>query len=368
VDSANGSPISGVTVSAHDASGSTTGSLYYHNSATNQYSSLLSSTSSSGKFVVFNVDIGRVNITCNSGADGNLFVHSQGYSASIVTLGATPNKNTVSWSGVTFNLGASGSAVQGAAEGSVTYELIGTGGSTGPSAANDGSFSIGTVNARNDFYVKCSKSGFIDSYNWKRTEGSNISTGSGGDLLIVDSDNLDELVPGSVTITSGTGMIRGAIGSTVSGLVVQAFDFHGTQIGVVRYGDNSDNGRPNDALTSTQSNGIFYVYNLPPGKPYLLCASKTGYATSAYVDVFGDSITLPRDLVPLAATQATIQVSGVLMTLQNVVLEDGTVNFLGTLLIAPSDSIGAYSQSSVPAKHVFILGTFADPPESLTNE
>jgi len=123
------------------------------------------------------------------------------------------------------------------------------------------------------------------------------------------------------------------------------------------YGDNGDNGRPSAVLTSTQTDGIFYVYNVPPGQIFLR-ATKTGQAVSTYVDVFADGITLPLDLVPLTQTQDTITLSGALASLQGFAVPEGNIVLMGLGVGDSSDAFGEYSMTGVPTSHVFIVRTY----------
>ncbi len=361
--------IAGVTIQAHNDAGLSAGGVFYQNATTGAYSALLTETQSTGWFVAMNVTPGRVNLKCAAGAgggagtDGNLYLDVKADSCVFAVITATSvAKSTVTWAGQTLNLGGTGTALPGAAEASVTYTRLGHSGSTGPSDGT-GLFNLGSVNAENTFLVRCSKAGLVDTYNTKVVGTSNLTGGAGGgDLLIVSPTNRDnELKPAAVSLTAGTGIIRGEVINASGGFTVEARDAAGTLVGEVWYGDNANFAKPSAAVTSTQADGVFYIYNVPPGQVLVRALKTGGSAASAttYVDVFADSISLPADLVPVAQSQDTISISGALVTMLGYGIQTGSIGFVGLAGVgATSDSFnGAYVMSGVPARHVLIART-----------
>jgi hypothetical protein len=355
-----GSPISGVTVEAHNDSGLAAGSLYYQSGTTLQFTPILTQTSSTGRFIVMNVSQGRVNLKCSGAADGNLYVRSVGNATVFCQLNATTPAASPqpTWSGVTQNLGGTGTALPSGPEPSVVHAALGTSGLAGTSDGTTGAFSYGTVHALSTYIVRCTKASFVDTYTYVSVGTTNLTSGGGGgNLLIASVTNRDnELVPAGLTLAAGTGMIRGRVMSSSGGFTVEARNSNDAAVGDVRYGGNGDFGRPNDSLTSTETDGFFYIYNLPPGQ-YLLRATKTGFATSTYVDVFADGITLPLDLNPVAQGQASITLSGALATLQGFAVPKGNITLHGLGLGANTDNFGEYNMTGVPTRHLFIVRT-----------
>jgi hypothetical protein len=239
----------------------------------------------------------------------------------------------------------------------VNYLILGTTGLTGTSDGSTGAFSLGTVNALNTYIMKCSKSAFVDTYTYVLTQTANLTSGAGGgNVLIASEANRDaELVPSGVTLTAGTGILRGRVLDSAGGFTVEARDGSDSAVGEVWYG-NGSTGAPDAAVTTTQPDGIFYVYNLPPGQIFLR-ATKTGQVATAYVDAFADGITVVYDLVPLVQAQATITLSGALISLQGFAVPDGNIFLHGMGIGAQSDGFGEYSLKNVPTRHLFIVRT-----------
>lgn len=355
-----GTPIAGVTVEAHNDSGLAAGALFYQSGTTLQFTPILSMTSSTGRFIAMNVSQGRVNLKCASGADGNLYVRSLGNATVFCQLNATTlvASPQPTWSGVTQNLGATGSAQPSGPEPSVVHASLGTSGLVGTSDGTTGAFNYGTVRARTTHIVKCSKAAFVDTYTYIPVGTANLTSGAGaGNVLVASVANRDaELVPAGLTLTPGTGMIRGVVLNGSGGVTVEARDSNDAAVGDVRYGANGDNGRPSDLLTTTETDGFFYIYNLPPGQ-YLLRATKTDFATSTYVDVFADGITVPLNLNPQPQPQATVMISGALATLQGFAVPKGFVTLHGMGIADSTDDFGEYTLINVPTKHMFIVRT-----------
>jgi hypothetical protein len=353
-----GTGIAGVTVQAHNNSGLAAGAIFYQSDITGAYTNGLTQTGATGRFVVMNVQGDRVNIKCSAGADGNLYVRVPGGTTVFAQVTATASGVQPTWSGVTQNLGGTGSALPGNPEASVNYQIIGTTSSPGPSSDGAGAFNLGTVPARNTYLMKCTKATFVDTYTYMRTVNANLTSGGGGgNILITSATNRDnELNATGVVLTAGAGIIRGRVLDGAGGFVVEARDGNDSGVGTVLYGDNADQGRPSAVLTATQTDGIFYIYNVPPGQ-VLLRATKTGQAVSTYVDVFADGITLPLDLVPVAQTQATITLSGALASLQGFAVPKGNIVLHGLGVGDSSDAFGEYSMTNVPTSHVLIVRT-----------
>lgn len=365
VDMNDGTGLDGVTVELHNDSGLPSGSVFYQSAVTGQYIAGLQETSTTGRFVGMNIVPGRINFKCAAGGgggvggDGNVYLLAGADTCVYVTLSADPTKDTVTWGGVTQRLGAAGSAVAEAPEPAVTYTRIGNGGSTGPSDGS-GVFSFGSVNAYNAHLVRAGKAGFVDTYNYKQTVTTNLTSGAGGgDLYIITATDRDNQMtdPLLLPLTAGTGFIRGRVMDASGGFVVEAFDTGGTAVGTVRYGDNADNGRPTPVLTATQANGIFYICNVPPGQ-IMIRASKSGAVANAYVESFADAITLPLDLLPASKTVDTITISGALRNLSSYGVREGNIRLLGTGVGTQSDQFnGGYFMTGVPTRQTFIVVT-----------
>lgn len=360
VTDSSGAPIANVTVAAHNDSGLPAGSIFYQSNVNAVYATGLTMTTATGRFVVMNVQVGRINLKCMSGANGNLYVRMEGGAAAFVQLSSTAVGAQPDWSGLTANLVASGRMVSGNPEPSVNYQLLGTTGAPGPASdATTGAFNLATVPARSTYIVKCTKSAFVDTYTYVLTENADLTPGlGGGNVFITSLANRDnELNASGVVLAPGTGIITGRVLHSVGGFTVEARDAGDQVVGVVRYGDNADGGRPNPALTGTDVNGIFYVYNVPPGLVFLRATSAT-QAVSTYVDAFADGVTVMLDQTPLNQLQATITISGALATsLTGFAVPDGRVALKGLGLTDESDVFGEYALTGVPTSHVFIVRT-----------
>jgi hypothetical protein len=354
-----GAPLAAVTLAAHNDSGLAAGSIIYQSGVTFAYTPGLLATSSTGRFVVMNVPAGRVNIKCAAGADGNLYVRVEPGAAIYAGMSATASGVQPTWSGVTCNLIASGREVPGNPENAVNYQLLGTSSAPGPlSNLTTGAFDLGGVRARNTYLVKCTKAGFVDTHTYVQTVNANLTAGAGGgNVFITSTANRDnEINAAGVVLTAGTGIVTGRVMSGTGGFAVEARDGADQSVGVVRYGDNGDGGRPSAVLTTTQTDGIFYIYNLPPGQIFIR-ATSTDSAVSTYVDAFADGITISLDLQPQLQTQAVITISGALASLQGFAVPNGQVILHGLGVGDVSDQFGEYSMTNVPTRHLFIVRT-----------
>lgn len=359
ITNSGGTGIANVVVQAHNDSGLPAGATFYQSSATGAYAPGLTMTSATGRFVVMNVQAGRVNIKCSAGADGNLIVRLPAGTTVFAQISATATGVQPEWAGVTQNLGATGSAQAGGPEPSVNYQLLGV--TSGPGPASDGTtgaFDLGTVPARNTFIVKCTKTGFVDTHTYVRTVNADLTSGAGGgNVLIASVTNRDnELNATGVVLTPGTGIIRGRVLDGNGGCIVEARDDNDQVVGTVLYGDNSDNAKPSAVLTAMQPDGFFYIYNVPPGL-ILIRATETGFAANSYVEVFPDGITIPLDLTPVAQLQDTITLSGALASLQGFAVPNGTITLHGLGIGDQSDQFGEYAMANVPTQHVLIVRT-----------
>jgi hypothetical protein len=359
VQDSTGTGIAGVTIQAHNDSGLPAGSIFYRSAITGAYVSGLTSTTATGQFVVINAQIGRVNIKCASGADGNLIVRMPGGTTVFAQLSASATGVQPTWSGVTQNLGATGSAQPGGPEPSVNYQLVGVTSAPGPTSdATTGAFNLGTAAARNTFIMKCTKAGFVDTHMYVRTVNANLTSGAGGgNVLIASVANRDnELVDPSVVLTPGTGIIRGRVMDGNGGCVVEARDANDQVVGTVMYGDNTNNAKPNAAMTFMEPDGVFYIYNVPPGQ-ILIRATEPGLAANSYVEVFPDGITIPLDLTPQAQLQDVISISGALASLQGFAVPKGRIILHGMGIGDETDQFGEYTMVNVPTGYVFIVRT-----------
>jgi hypothetical protein len=359
VQNAAGNLTPGVEVEVLNDNGLSSGQLYYQSAFTGAFGSAVPYTSGTGRFIVINVPAGRINLRCKTGADGNLFVQAVAGAAVFAQVKATAPKATApTWDGLTLNLGGTGSALPAAAEPAVALQLMGATGTLTPSNLS-GQFSLGAVQARNTFLMKATKTDFVPTYTYVRTLTANLTSGAGGgDVLIASVAVRDaELVPTGVTLTPGTGIIRGRVMDGAGGFAVEVRDAVDNGIGVVRYGDNGNAGKPNDALTATHPNGIFYVYNVPPGQ-VLLRAGRIGapsLVVNTYVDVYADSITVPLDLEPLTQSVALISISGFLQSLTGFAVPEANVVFHGLGIGDETDVFGELSISNVPTQHELIV-------------
>lgn len=354
-----GQPLTGVVVQAHNDSGLPAGSIFYQSGITGAYTPGLTMTTPTGRFVVMNVQVGRVNIKLTTVADGNLYVQCPAGSTVFAQIVGTVPGAQPNWDGITMNLIASGRAVPGAPEPSVNYQVLGFTSAPGPASnGTTGAFDLGTVPARNTFLVKCTKAAFVDTYTYIQSLNADLTPGlGGGNIFITSPANRDaEINATGVVLTPGTGIVTGRVLSGAGGFTVQARDGNDQIVGDVRYGDNADGGRPSAVLTSTEADGIFYVYNVPPGQVFLR-ATKLGQAATTYVDVFADAITLPLDLSPLTQAQATISISGALASLQGFAVPNGKVTLHGLGISDTSDQFGEYTISSAPSQYLLIVRT-----------
>jgi hypothetical protein len=353
VRDASGTSLAGVTVSAIDDANASVGTVVYRN-ASGFWSSSATSTSGFGSFIVFNVPPGRINLRATSGASGNAYVRCAADEATVALVTATAPFSTVTWSGITRNL----SNVPGASEATVTLTGLGVGAGLFPASSGAGGVFSTTAPApaRNTYLLRLSKGGpFVNTLNVFDVGTSPLST-PGGDLLIVSTANRSStnFKPASITLDATKGILRGVLapsGTTADGFVVVVRKADGTLSGAVRYGGTTaPAGAPDETLTASSTNGIFYVYNVDVGS-VLVTASKTGFAGGASLDVEADSITLAT-LAPssLGGGTDTILVAGFLQTSTGTAtVAFGTASVEGTTLTSGSDALGSFAIPGVPS-------------------
>ncbi len=342
-----GSSLAGVQVSTLNDAGVSAGSAIYKNES-GVFDTSLTQTSSKGTFVIFNMTPGRVNVRCTSGASGNAYIPITASEVALLTLRAVTTYQVISWSGVTRRLvnvpstAEPGVLVTGFATG-LPFPFVSDG--------TTGAFNAGNVPANNTYLLKLSGAGLTDTYNLF-TAGTTALATPAGDLFVVATTDLVSVnfTPASVTLDGTKGVIRGLLTPASDGYTINCTNLSGTAVGTVRYGAAAD-GAPSDALATTSTSGIFYIYNAPAGTVYVT-AAKTGYGGSAYVEAFAGSVTLVNgQLGPAANINDTISLGGYLLTLQSLAVASGTVQLLGNGGSDTTDSQGIYSFSSVPSHH-----------------
>ncbi|MBI2930892.1 MAG: hypothetical protein HYY16_04520 [Planctomycetes bacterium] len=357
-DAASGSAIADVILAAVNDAGLSAGTPIYR-STSGAFVTTLGATTSSGDFIIFNVAPGRVNLRCVTGAAGNMIVKSVADETTLVTVRAVPTGTpgapapTAGCSGTTRRL----KNAPDLPEGSVVITGMATGSPFPMASDAGGPFNSGSLATQQTYFLKLSKTGFIDTYNHYSHTGPTAA----GDLLIVhptDRDSTD-FKPFTDTLTAGTAVVRGQVtpaSGTLETYTITCTRLDGAPTGDVWYGDA--NGRP-VSQSSTSSSGVFYIYNCDPGTLFIR-ASKAGFGGSVYVDTFADSITLIQgQLSPVANAPGSdsITVSGTLIALTAVsAIPGATIDRLGQGAV-PTNNSGAYSMTNVPSNHQFVIRT-----------
>ena len=342
-----GVPMSGVQLQALNDFGTVAGSIFYK-TATGFNG--VTGTNSSGQFIIFNVDAGRYNLRCISGASGNMTVRVEADGTTRLTLVASVSSPKIKLSGNTRSFINSG------APPTIATTDVGAVGFASPFPQT----SDGTA-----LYQTPSGTGDASSLLLKMTKGvtevathNYLVTGTVDlvkDLFIVTVAERasTDFTPAAVVLDPLKGIIRGKIGvtsGTLDGYTVIPTREDGSLTGLVFYGDSVANGAPGVGL-ATDTSGVFYIYNADPGTVLLRAEKGTTMRGSALVDVAADSITMLYDgqLTGKSATNATISITGNTVDILSGTVEGVGVSFKALTDTGTSDGFGAFGVPNLPA-------------------
>ncbi len=293
VDSSNKAGVSEVVISAkYMDTNANAGTIRYVNTNSMPDSSL-TSTSSNGAFIIYNVDPYRPIKIIGTKA-GSVFSSSIviGYPDKITVGGIEQVSNLLQLSAKVL---WDENPVSGA-----TVSIPGT--TTTTTSAADGSFTL-DVNPTSYGVLKISKTNYIDSYFTGRAdeEGRKQNGDDEEEFFAIPVSDYNSIL-GSLgkSHVSGKGDIIGEVLTinyfSVAGATISVYDRNGTKLNpdIIYF---NEEGEPDISLTSTTSDSNFLVLNLDPGY-YFITAEKSGFEFSRNMAVvFANGITSPPEII-----------------------------------------------------------------------
>jgi hypothetical protein len=344
----SGVPMAGVQLQALNDLGTVSGSIFYK-TATGFNG--VTGTNSSGQFIIFNVDAGRYNLRCISGASGNMTVRVEADGTTRLTLVASGSSPKIKLSGNTRSF------INSAAPPTIATTDVGALGFASPfPQTSDGTAFYQTpsltVDASSLLLLRLTKGVTeVATLNYIPTGTADLLK----DLFIVTVAERasTDFTPGAVVLDPLKGIIRGKIAATsgtIDGYTIIPTREDGSLTGLVFYGDSALNGAPGTGL-ATDTSGVFYVYNADPGSILLRCEKGTTMRGSAIVEVAADSITMLFDgqVTGKSATNATISITGTTLDILSGAVEGVGISFKALTDTATSDGFGAYGVPNLPA-------------------
>ncbi len=214
-------------------------------------------------------------------------------------------------------------------------------------------FEINNIPSFSVFIVQCSKSGYVNTI-WGPLSVGNSDTKEFNP--IISQSFYSSIIHGGTAPIhqSGKADIGGQINAFInkSGAVVSAkymdtgIDIPNTQI---RY--FGDNMLPGD-YNSTQSNGIFCIYNVDPGRPILITATKDGSKFSQNIVIgYPDSI----NITGIQEIDGFIRVISKIMDERDDPVSGANILLVGTSSSATSYSDGSFTLNNVPVISPIVL-------------
>ncbi len=316
----------------------------------------ITNTNATGQFIIFNLDVGRINLRVIGGATGNIYVRVEADGCTSVNVPTQAVAADVMLSGVTQSYVNVGGPTPLPA---TTVAAIGFGAPFPQVSDGTGNYSTGptTVDANSLHLLKVTNGANVTAYNYAKTAAVNLVQNLFS-VTVAERASTD-FTPATVILDALKGIIRGKVNGAAGndGYTVLAMNNAGSIVGIAAYGDSTASNTPGIA-TSTDTSGIFYIYNVDPGT-ILLRAVKTGFAGAALVEVEADSITFTHDtqLSATAATNATISVTGSVFELTSGTVAGVNLALRGTLVTGSSDAFGAFGFSGVPSNSGFVVRT-----------
>jgi len=293
VESGDKANVSGVVISAKYMDNSANAGTVRYVNESNLPDASLTSTSSSGAFIIYNVDPYKP-IKIIGTKSGSVFSSCVVicYPDTITVGGIEQVSNLLTLSAkVSWNE----NPVSGA-----TVSIPGT--TTTTTSASDGSFTL-DVNPTSYGILKISKPNYVDSYFTGRADEQGKKQNGDDEeefFAIPTSDYNAILASLGKSHISGKGDMTGELITTndnpVAGAKIVVYDRNGNKLNPDIIYFNEDN-NPDIALAETSSSSQFLILNLDPGY-YFITAEKSGFEFSRNMAVvFANGITSPPKIV-----------------------------------------------------------------------
>ncbi|MFQ5949774.1 MAG: hypothetical protein ACE5J1_03700, partial [Nitrospiria bacterium] len=265
-----------------DPSGNTPqGSIYYNSPGGVPDFSNNKGTSSAGTFTIFNLLPGDVYIWASRGGRGNTRIKVFANKISVGKLQVIPIP--VATTSVTGNVveAKDGASVSGA-----IISILGTTPALSTISLTDGSYTIPSIGANGNYLMEVAKTGHWTTYHQLNTapfQGTADIPGVNLDGQLYADAYITEISSGGALPSKAKGVIAGRVkagdGTPQHCAKLTVTDGAGadlTTMGAVIFylaGDRSNCSTPAD-LNQTSSNGLFIIYNLPPGEVFVKYVAK----------------------------------------------------------------------------------------------
>ena len=231
--------------------------------------------------------------------------------------------------------------------------LIGLGAGFSGTTNSEGIVTIENIPDHSVYMVKVSKTGYINTY-WgpfgiSRHNADENGVVTENNPIISQSfyNNYLHASPAPSHI-SGKGDIAGRVSygdRGVDGVVISAkYLDTNTSISSTQIKYFDDEMRPGN-YSSTQSNGIFCIYNVEPGRPILITGTRQGYKFTQMITIgYSDSVTISG----CEQIDNYISISGYVHDESENKLQGATVSILGTSISATTNQNGEFTLNNVP--------------------
>ncbi|MDA8429236.1 MAG: Ig-like domain repeat protein [Geobacteraceae bacterium] len=214
-------------------------------------------------------------------------------------------------------------------------------------------YSFSNVPSGTNFTLSITATGYDPAYSGTINTGTNITR------------NFPMYAAGTVTGWNGgagQGVIRGRVidntnpNSSTNGIIGATVSTPGYTI---VYANNDAAQTPNPALTSTTSNGVFYILHVPDGTTLTMTATATGYVfmpATATATAHANAVTFSTN-----RGYPAISVSGTITNSAKTGLTGATIAQLGTSNTTTSTTGGAFTINNLPSGTSFELKMSLDP-------
>ena len=241
--------------------------------------------------------------------------------------------------------------------------LIGLGSGFSGTTDSQGIVLIENIPDHSVIMIKVSKTGYVNTY-WGPWAISSSNADENGivtesNAIISQSFYNNYLhAPPAPSHQAGKGDIAGMVSDGeegVSGVVINAkYLDTNTPISSTQIKYFGDDMMPGN-YTSTQSNGVFCIYNVDPGRPILITGTKSGYKfTQTIVISYSNSVTITG----IEQIDNYILISGYVTELtvdgSNNRVSGANVSILGTNISDTTDQNGEFTLNNVPSDSLLI--------------
>jgi len=237
-----------------------------------------------------------------------------------------------------------------------SVSLIGLGSGFSGTTDSQGVVTIENIPDGSIYMVKVSKDGYVSTYwgPWKILSSDvdpNMGAVTESNPIFSQSFYTNIHASPAPSHTSGkadiVGMVQDTQENPLSGVVINATYLDTGQSipsSQIKYLGNDM--KPGN-YSSTQSNGVFCIYNVDPGRPILITGTKSGYKFSQTITIgYPDSVTLSG----IRQVDNYISILGYVTNEEDSRLGGANVSILGTSISTTTNQYGEFTLNNVPPK------------------